>query len=272
MAKKVLIIEDEITLLDLMETQLKRAGYEVKTAVDGDEGLKIIETWHPDLILLDFLLPAKNGIEVLESLQKEKNDTPVLVVSNSGNQMEVEKILALGARDYLVKANFTPDEVLAKVEDILGLPRLAAHRQKKSKLEPESTLPEAKANEAPAKTDIVLIEDDRFLQELLKKKLTSEKFSVQTAYDGEEGLRLARELQPRLILLDLLLPGMDGFEFLSAAKQEPAIKNIPVLVLSNLGQREEINRAMELGAVDFLIKSNFAPDEILKKVRSMLEK
>ncbi len=121
-------------------------------------------------------------------------------------------------------------------------------------------------------TDIVLIEDDRFLQDLLSKKLVTEGFSVRSAYDGEDGLRLTKELKPKLILLDILLPGIDGFEFLGLVKKDVALKSIPIIVLSNLGQREEIDRALELGATDFLIKANFAPDEILRKVRAVLEK
>ncbi|HEY4517571.1 MAG TPA: response regulator [Candidatus Paceibacterota bacterium] len=268
MAKKILIIEDEVTLLELMRSHLLHAGYEVQAAEDGEKGLELIYSWKPDLVLLDFLLPAKNGIEVLKSLKKAKNKTPVLVVSNSGNQLEVGEILKLGARDYLVKANFSPDEVLAKVEEILGIPP-SSPKEKKVKEAEETLMPDGENIKKP---DIVLIEDDRFLQELLKKKLAAEKWTVKTAYDGEEGLRLIRTLHPRLVLLDLLLPGMDGFELLSIVKQEPLVKDIPVLVLSNLGQREEINRAMELGAMDFLIKANFAPDEILKKVKPILEK
>ena len=265
MAKKILIIEDEKTLSDLMQTQLTHAGYEVVIAEDGEKGIEFAASEKPDMILLDFLLPAKNGTEVLKALRKNKHNIPVLVISNSGQQQDIEDLLALGAKDYLVKANFTPTDVLLKVQAILGDEPTPRVRESAPESAEEVDIPSSKV-------DIVLIEDDRFLQDLLKKKLSSEKLSVKTAFDGESGLELVRKMQPRLILLDILLPSMDGFEFLSAAKKDPAIKDIPVIVLSNLGQREEIDRAMNLGAADFLIKANFAPDEILKKVKPILEK
>ena len=267
MAKNILIIEDETTLRELMRSQLERAGYEVTVASDGRRGLELARTGHPDLVLLDFLLPAKNGIEVLKALREDGNHTQVLVVSNSGNQDEVQELLRLGAHDYLVKANFTPDEVLAKVQEVLGDTPTAVPAAPP----PSPEIPaEAAAEEDGTPIDILLIEDDRFLQELLKKKLVNEGYAVRTADEGEVGLRLAGELRPRLILLDLLLPGMDGFEFLSAAGRDEALTRIPIVVLSNLGQREEIDRALSLGARDYLIKADFAPDEILKKLKPML--
>jgi DNA-binding response OmpR family regulator len=276
MAKKILIIEDEETLLELMRTQLMASGYKVEAAIDGEKGLALIASWKPDLILLDYLLPAKNGIEVLQTLKKKKSKIPVLVVSNSGNQAEVKEILKLGARDYLVKANFTPAEVIEKVNQIFDgnyVPQEHVNVRTDTPVPPEepaeATAPEPLSEEP---VDIVLIEDDRFLQDLLKKKLIGEGYSVLAAFDGEEGLRVVKERRPKAILLDILLPGIDGYEFLNLIKNDASLKRIPVIVLSNLGQREEVARAMALGAADFLIKANFAPDEILKKVKPVIDK
>ena len=117
---------------------------------------------------------------------------------------------------------------------------------------------------------ILVIEDDKFLRDLLYKKLAEENFSVATALDGEEGLKKIQEENPNLVLLDLILPGINGFEVLKKAKENPATKDIPVIVLSNLGQKEDVERAMKLGAQDYLIKAHFTLEEILEKIRKHL--
>jgi DNA-binding response OmpR family regulator len=118
---------------------------------------------------------------------------------------------------------------------------------------------------------ILIIEDDKFLRELIAKKLTEEGFSVDEAVDGEEGLRKSKEGNPDLILLDLILPGIDGFEILAKIKEDPETKSIPVIILSNLGQKEDIEKGLKLGAFDYLVKAHFTPGEIIEKVRNALK-
>ncbi|PJA02465.1 response regulator, partial [bacterium (Candidatus Gribaldobacteria) CG_4_10_14_0_2_um_filter_36_18] len=109
---------------------------------------------------------------------------------------------------------------------------------------------------------ILIIEDDKFLRELIVRKLSQENFDVVEAIDGEDGIKKVKETIPDLLLLDLILPGIDGFEVLSKIKEEPATASIPVIILSNLGQREDIERGLKLGAVDYLVKAHFTPNEI----------
>lgn len=122
------------------------------------------------------------------------------------------------------------------------------------------------------KKNILIIEDDAFLRDLIQKKLSSAEFITSEAIDGESGIKKIKEENPDLILLDLLLPNIDGFEVLEKIKKDPAISNIPVIILSNLGQKEDIEKGMALGAVDYLIKAQFTPDEIIIKVREVFEK
>lgn len=117
---------------------------------------------------------------------------------------------------------------------------------------------------------ILIIEDDKFLRDLLYKKLAEENFSIVTAIDGEEGLKKTQEENPSLVLLDLILPGMNGFDVLKKAKENSATKEIPVIVLSNLGQKEDVERAMKLGAEDYLVKAHFTLEEIVEKVKKHL--
>lgn len=121
-----------------------------------------------------------------------------------------------------------------------------------------------------AKT-ILIIEDDKFLRELIAQKLIKEGYDIIEAIDGEEGMKRVKEEKPNLVLLDLILPGIDGFEVLSRMKEDPSLAPIPVIILSNLGQKDEIEKGIRLGAVDYLIKAHFTPGEIIEKIKNILK-
>lgn len=117
---------------------------------------------------------------------------------------------------------------------------------------------------------ILVIEDDQFLRDLITHKIVEEGYYALEAVDGEEGINKAASSQPQLILLDIILPGMDGFEVLRLLKQKPETKKIPVIVLSNLGQEDDVERARALGAKDYLVKAQFTPAEIIEKIKKDL--
>ena len=117
---------------------------------------------------------------------------------------------------------------------------------------------------------ILIVEDDKFLRDLLSKKLQDENLTVLPAVDGEEGIKKTGEEMPDLILLDLILPGINGFDVLKKIKEDSKTSEIPVIVLSNLGQKEDVDRALSLGAKDYLIKANFTLEEIFDKIKKYL--
>jgi len=118
---------------------------------------------------------------------------------------------------------------------------------------------------------ILIIEDDKFLRELVIRKLIKEGYETSEAVDGEEGIKKIKEGKPDLILLDLILPGIDGFEVLSKMKEDPALASIPVIILSNLGQKDDVEKGLKMGAVDYLIKAHFTPGEIIEKIKVVLK-
>lgn len=117
---------------------------------------------------------------------------------------------------------------------------------------------------------ILIIEDDKFLRELCEKKLKQEGFEVVVAIDGKEGLEKIKTEKPDLVLLDIILPGISGFDILETIQLDAEINNIPVILLTNLGQEEDIKRAKDLGAKGYLIKANVFPSEIVKKIIEVL--
>jgi CheY-like chemotaxis protein len=119
--KKILFVEDELAIQKTLGESLRNKGYDVQSALDGEIALKLVKSEKPDLILLDIILPKKNGLEVLEELRKDENtkDIPVIILTNLENIGEVERAIELGATTYLVKANYSLDEVIEKVKKAL---------------------------------------------------------------------------------------------------------------------------------------------------------
>lgn len=270
---KILIIEDEPVHLGVMKAKLEHEDYEVLSAVDGEEGFKMIKKEKPDLVLLDIILPKLDGFEILKRVRDEKIAVPIIVVSNSGQPVEVDKALELGAKDYLVKAEFNPSDVLEKVRKVLADTPGALRRETKAaggskKVSQDSGGVQGTGN----KMNVLIIEDDKFLRDLIVQKLGREGFKTLEAVDGESGVKLAADEHPDVILLDLILPGLDGFEILRRLKSDGATSSIPVIVLSNLGQKEDMERALSVGAEDFMVKAHFTPGEIVGKIKSILQK
>lgn len=127
-------------------------------------------------------------------------------------------------------------------------------------------MPQAKTG----KIKIVLVEDDPTLVDMYTVKFTQEGFDLKVAQDGAQGLELAKRELPAVVLLDVIMPGMDGFAVLEALKNNPSTKSIPVLLLTNLGQDADKQKGEKLGAADYLVKANLTPGEVVEKVRSLL--
>lgn len=122
MARKILIIEDEEIICDILSSKLRSEGYEISSAKDGESGLEKIKRLRPDLVLLDIIMPKMNGFFVLEqkSLDATIAKIPVIIISNSGQPVEIERAKTLGAKDWLVKADFDPEQVIDKVIQQIG--------------------------------------------------------------------------------------------------------------------------------------------------------
>lgn len=266
-AKHITLVEDEEILANILAEKLSKAGYIVTLCRNGEEGAAKIIAEHPDLVLLDILLPKKNGYEVLEEMNKAGllPQIPVIVISNSGQPVEIEHLQKLGVRDYLIKINFDPDEVIAKVGEVLGVtgPVVPA----------VTSAPQAQAVPTGSPADngtVLVVEDDIFIADLLCRKL-HESFNVFQASDTNLAETVLAEQAIDIICLDIILPGKDGYTFLEELKKNEKYKHIPVIILSNLGQREEIDRGLKAGAVDYLIKANSSPEEITRHVARLME-
>lgn len=120
--KKILFIEDDENLVSSVKTFIEKEGYDFSSAFDGEEGMLKVKSAQPDLILLDIILPKKNGFEVLKELKEnpELKNIPVVILTNLEQESDIEKALSLGAYTYLVKANYSLEEMVRKVKEILN--------------------------------------------------------------------------------------------------------------------------------------------------------
>jgi signal transduction histidine kinase/DNA-binding response OmpR family regulator len=204
----VLVIEDDPHALGLLQMYLQDEGFSVAVAHDGQQGLALARRLQPAAITLDVLLPGVDGWDFLVQARADPDlaSIPIIVVSIVD---ERGKGFALGATDYLVKP--------AKREELLA----TLHRCCRS---PKSL---------PTAATILAIDDDPMALELIAAILEPEGYTVLKATDGREGLELARRAQPALVILDLLMPDVDGFEVLDGLRGEPTTAGVPIVILTS---------------------------------------
>jgi len=125
-------------------------------------------------------------------------------------------------------------------------------------------------NSAETSKKILIMEDDPFIARMYVKKLTKMHYKVKQADNGLEGLDILKIYKPDLIMLDIIMPQMDGFEVIRKIKEKKELASIPILLLSNLGEREHIEKGLALGADDYVIKAHFTPEEVIKRIKKLL--
>jgi DNA-binding response OmpR family regulator len=256
--QKILIIEDEKIFADLLAGRFEQEGYEAYREYDGESGLRAIEDKKPDLILLDIKLPVQDGYELLRKKNQQAllRDIPVIVITNSGQSDEIKQVLELGVKDYIVKAELSLEEVLKKVAKHLSITSTSV-----SGFENQNT-----------SVKVLLVEDDSFLSSIVFNRLQKEGFNIRLAKDGESALmELVKEV-PDIVLLDLIMPGMTGFDVLEKIRADEKYNRVSVVIFSNLGQEHEIEKAKKSGADDFLVKAESTPTVVIKKINEILSK
>lgn len=117
---------------------------------------------------------------------------------------------------------------------------------------------------------ILLVEDDPFLIDIYSQKLTKAGFKVEVAQNGKSALQSLQKRKPQLVILDIVLPGIEGWEVLRKIKKDRSLANLKVVILSNLGQKEEVEKGLKLGAVKYLIKAHYTPSEVVREIKKVI--
>ncbi len=263
MNEKIMIALADISLASLLSKVLSEQGYVVSCVKNGQEALDGMRIQKPDLLLIDPELPGMNGYAVLseKSLDRTLTKIPVIVISSSGSPLEMHLIPSTSStKDFIVKTHIEPSEVLTKVASVFG--RI---------FDPASIsqdMDQKKPVVVPSKK-ILWVEDDKFLSMILLKKFQSSGHTVLKATTAEEAFALLEKEVPDIIILDVLLPGMNGFDILQKIKMSDKSKNIPVIILSNLSKSADIEKARMLGAQKFLVKAAVSLEEIVSAVNTL---
>ncbi len=119
---------------------------------------------------------------------------------------------------------------------------------------------------------ILIVEDDPLIVKIYATRLQADGFEVQSGQDGLEGIAKIREFMPDVVLLDVMMPKLDGFGFITEVKKDPTLQAIPIVMYSNIGNEEEIQRAKSLGVAEFLVKANLTPNQVIEKIKQYLPK
>ena len=241
-APLILIVDDDAHSLEISTLYLSNAGYRVCHAMNGDDALDVARRKRPFLILLDVMMPGKDGWEVLQELKldAETSDIPVIICTVSENE---ELGVALGATDYLAK----PIDRDLLATKLTALSKGISRRRKA--------------------LHVLAIDDDEKIRELYDATLTAQGYKVHTAASGEEGLELAESMQPDMIILDLMMPGMDGFEVAEELKKRPQTEDIPIIVVTardlNVSERIRLMGHIE----DCVSKETFNKEQLLQEIQ-----
>ncbi|MEJ1996455.1 MAG: response regulator [Limibacillus sp.] len=239
--RRVLVVDDDSTARELLRVMLAKEGYDVVTAVDGREGLELAKRLNPSVITLDIIMPEVDGWDFLQQIKSDTATSaiPVIMVTMLD---QPERGLALGASEYLTKPI-----------DREMLKRLLAsyHTQERT-------------------PEVLLIEDDEQTRSVLKGIFAKGGWKVAEAANGKIGINALQSAKPDLILLDILMPEMDGFEFLEQLRQSSDHRSIPVVVLTAADLTPEDHLRLNGGVRTIIQKRGLSRDDLLEKMRRMI--
>jgi len=252
-SKLILIAVSDTFLAQSLSSAIKEKGMRTLVVEDGNAALARMKELHPDLLISDVVLPGIDGYDLLatKSLDKEITKIPVIVVSNMGLPVDMKRLPAVGIREYFIKTHIDPGEVVGKICDILNC-------------DPAGQSKPAKASK------ILWVEDDKFLSDILSKKFISLGYNLIKAGNGSEALKILETEIPDIIMLDIVMPDLNGFDVLQKLKSQDRFKSIPVIILSNLSSASDIEKSKKLGAVGFIVKAAVSLDEIVEQVQKVL--
>jgi CheY-like chemotaxis protein len=237
----VLVIDDDPTVRDMMQRFLSREGYWVRTAPSGEEGLLLARELRPDAITLDVLMPGMDGWAVLAALKADPElvDIPVIMLTIVDDK---NMGYALGAAGYLTK----PVD-RAQLVALLREQRVATSAMQ-----------------------ALIVEDEAATRDLLRRTLQSEGWTVAEAENGRVGLERLSEAQPALILLDLMMPEMDGFAFVDHVRQHERWRSIPIIVITAKDLTTEDRRRLNGYVETVLQKGSYSRQDLLAQVRDLV--
>jgi CheY-like chemotaxis protein len=238
----ILCIDDDPEVIDLLRRYLVPEGYSVRGATSGDEGIKLAEELQPAAITLDIMMPEKDGWQVLRELKgnPKTKDIPVIIHSIIENR---PLALSLGALEVITKPS-EARQILSVVD-----------RACRSKSQP-----------------ILIVDDDQDFADALKRMLEAGGYEAIAVYGGDEALKIIEQVNPSLLFLDLLMPGVDGFAIVNRLRAQERWSDLPIIILSAadipLERRQKLNELIQ----EFIDKGRFSEETISSTIKKVISK
>lgn len=245
-AGDVLVVDDDPGTRELVSRSLRRVGFTTVEAANGEEALLRARVVSPAMVVLDLLMPGMDGFEVLRNLRAEGNDVPILVLTGKTLTPEEQRTLRDGVSHVLSKGGVAMDELVRQAKALVA-----------SKRSIEKLLPR-----------ILYVEDSAQNRDIVRRYLSSE-FELLEAEDGEAGVERATRDIPDLILMDLSLPRIDGWEATRRIKASPSAAHVPVVAITAHAGQEERSKAKEAGCIEYVTKP-VERDHLISVIRRLL--
>ena len=239
----LLVVDDNDVNRDMLSRRLEKQGYTVAVACDGRQALELMAVEDFDLVLLDIMMPEMDGFAVLDRMKSDPklNDTPVMMLTAMNESRSVIRCIELGATDYIVK----PFDMVALRNRIT---RCLLNRRSREEIQENVDWT------GGVPPSILVIEDDELSRELLQKRMSRAGYHVVSLADGQMVEAALQDQNFDLVLSDIMMPGVNGFQVLEIIKQNEALKHLPVIMISALDDQESIDKCINLGAEDYITK------------------
>ena len=263
----ILIADDDQFLTKVCSSSFEQAGYRISTANDGHRAVELLVDEKPDLVLLDLMLPGIDGIGILKFIRSRDDleNLPVFILSNSTYFSGiVQSARDEGATKFIRKGEFSPKGLVDEIRKSLPPgqePSPAGQDSADSQTATPKAASKRSGTDGPLKTALVA-DDDRTIHSVLTYFLNKAGYQIESAFNGLQALEMARQEAPDLLILDFIMPVKNGFQTLAEWVEDPALKDIPVIMLTSCASEENESRALSGGATHFLAKP-FSPESLI---------
>lgn len=252
--ERILVMESDMNFADQVVNGLKREGYAVTLVRTGPEAFKSIYDVLPHLIIMDSVLSGGDSYDVLAQKQADQMiaKIPIFMISTQAEPINMHRVPEGSISEYFLSLQIDPSKLIEKVNQHFG----------------HTSISESTSSEA-VKRKILWIEDDRLIGSILSKKILAAGFDLFHAKNGEEAIEMLKSIVPNVIVVDLVLPNISGFDVIAEIKKDSRVNAIPVMILSNLSKQSDIDRAQTLGVKKYVVKASASLDKIIEEIRQL---
>lgn len=275
--KTILIIEDNKLNLKLIRTILLISNFKVLEAESAEEGFQLLEEHQPDIILMDIQLPGMDGLTATRRIKSTEayKDIPVIALTAKAMEGDEEKAKAAGCDGYIIKPINTKG-FISTLSDYIPTTVSSKDKKKKMRKPTDSKIVDTLEHRIKILDDaliqrrkILIVDDEHLAVKMIERQLKAYSYETITAYCGEDALEIVKTELPDLIILDIMMPGIDGFEVTRAIRADNITADIPIILITSLDSKEDRIRGLNIGADDFLNKPIMF-EELLARVRSLI--